>query len=119
MFTEVFRDRLSKGKYTRWAADLDEEQVQAILWLLGEFGCRSVKLREKLLAEGEYSRAVAALEGLSAIVKGERVGLADALMLVRNELERAMGREPMTKPDGMIGMIERGLLGMDPFAGAD
>ena len=116
MFTEEFRDRLSKGKYTRWAVDLDEEQVQAILLLLGEFGHRSVTLREKLLAEGEYSRAVAALEGLAKIVKGERVGLIDALMLIRNEFERAAGRKPKTTPDGMAVMIARGLRGLDPFA---
>jgi hypothetical protein len=45
------------------------------------------------------------------------MGIGDALMLVRNEVERAMGREPRTTPDAIGLMIERGLKGKDPFTG--
>jgi hypothetical protein len=36
----AIRYDIAHGKYTRWAVDLTEDQVCAIIWLVGEAGCR-------------------------------------------------------------------------------
>ena len=41
MFSEQFRKRIEVGKYTRWAKDLTEEHLEALLWAVGEYGYRS------------------------------------------------------------------------------
>lgn len=40
-FRDEFRRKIAPGKYTSWAADLTEEQLEAVLWAVGEFGRRS------------------------------------------------------------------------------
>jgi len=36
-----FRNRLAEGKYTRRYANLNDDHLVGLLWLLGEFACRS------------------------------------------------------------------------------
>jgi len=38
MFSEDFRQKLQIGKYTRWAAELTDDQLEAALWAIGEYG---------------------------------------------------------------------------------
>jgi len=38
MLTESFRRRLEMGTNTRWARDLEENHLVAVLWALGEYG---------------------------------------------------------------------------------
>lgn len=40
MFSDEFKEQLRLGKYTSWAKDLTADQLQAVLWLCGEVGCR-------------------------------------------------------------------------------
>jgi hypothetical protein len=44
VFSGEFRERLKLGKYTSWAADLDEEQLRMVLSFVGEFGIRAPEL---------------------------------------------------------------------------
>ena len=37
-FTEEYRERLSRGKHTAWAQGLDECNLGAVLWMVGEDG---------------------------------------------------------------------------------
>ncbi len=63
---------VAHGKYTRWAADLNEDQLTAILWLVGEAGCRpsthprSVAAQATLLA---YYRKRLTLEEVWALMR--------------------------------------------------
>lgn len=41
VFCDEFRSRLKLGKYTSWAEDLPEESLEALLWMVGEFGIRA------------------------------------------------------------------------------
>jgi len=41
MFTPEFRDQLRLGKYSRWASNLTEAQLEVIIWMIGEFGYRA------------------------------------------------------------------------------
>lgn len=74
MFDGDLRNRLARGKYTNWAKDLTEEQLIAVLWSIGEYGCRSLPVLNCLTRhQGEffpadgYPRARLALELLSAM----------------------------------------------------
>jgi hypothetical protein len=37
----ISRRRLRGGKYMSWAANLSDEQMYGLLWLIGEFGIRT------------------------------------------------------------------------------
>jgi hypothetical protein len=39
-FSDALRDRLARGKYSRWAKDLTEESVEALIWAIGEYASR-------------------------------------------------------------------------------
>lgn len=83
-FSEGFRQRLKLGKYTRWASNLSEAHLEALLWMLGEFGCRSPGLIELLdkhaedITHGGLIRGRVALESISRIVNGERFDVNEA-----------------------------------------
>lgn len=77
----ISRERLKIGKYTRWAAELTEEEMYGLLWMLGEAGIR-VQAHE--------------LENLDALKnknKRARIGLVEALRYVQGApktLEQAL-----------------------------
>jgi hypothetical protein len=37
MFSDAFRQRLARGEHTKWASDLTQAHLQALLWMVGEF----------------------------------------------------------------------------------
>lgn len=85
-FPPEFRERLANGKYTRWAVDLPYDTLQALLWMVGEFGLRagrdlSVALNEEppeSIRLPDNPRSKAALHIIAAIVGGRRMNLEEA-----------------------------------------
>ena len=95
MDTRDFLRSLSLGKYTRWAEDLNEAELEAVLWAVGEFACRSGRLMELLerheaeLPPGFASeRARWALGVLARVYAGERLTVGDLREDVRPIIDR-------------------------------
>ena len=91
MFTDELRHRLKLGKYTRWAADLTDEQLEAVLWMVGEYAYRA-DLVLQLLQDNRgmsawnqerFGRALVALQTLFRIVAGDRPDLEEAKIRIR------------------------------------
>lgn len=51
IFSPDFEERLARGKYTRWACDLNEEHLAALLWTVGECGMRQELINARLNME--------------------------------------------------------------------
>ena len=77
------RRRLSLGKYTRWAADLTDEQMYGLLWLLGEFGIRTSE-SNLLDSIQETGRARTGLLGALDFVHGHPLSQEQAMQAIRN-----------------------------------
>jgi hypothetical protein len=80
------RDRLRTGKYTRWAANLTEEQVYGLFWLLGEFGIRThpASLPDAITEPG---RARTGLLGALGFVHGRPLTQEEAMAAIRNAFQ--------------------------------
>jgi hypothetical protein len=94
MFSEAFRERLRLGKYSRWAVNLTEAQLEAIIWMIGEFGYRAVSVLP--LLDGHWGRegdgrAANALESLFRVVGGDRPNLDQYTQRVRDFLAEVRG----------------------------
>ncbi len=94
MFSDVFRERLRLGKYSRWAANLTEAQLEAIIWMIGEFGYRADRVLP--LLDGHWSaegpgRAANALEPLFRVVGGDRPDLEQYTQRTRDFLAEVRG----------------------------
>ncbi len=77
------RRRLSLGKYTRWAADLTDEQMYGLLWFLGEFGIRTSE-SNLLDSIQETGRARTGLLGALGFVHGHPLSQEQAMQAIRN-----------------------------------
>jgi hypothetical protein len=105
-FDEPFQDRLRKGKYTRWAVNLDQGTLHAMLWHLEEFACRVGRIRPAAGASevgslGMDERRVAgSLNVLAAIGRGARMDL-DGSRLLWDEFRRK------ELPPGLGTMVRR------------
>ena len=99
MFTPNFRERLKLGKYTSWACDLGEDQLAAVLWLVGEYGCRASMFKELLdrsvsegghfpMEEVGYARVRWALGLLDEMANGRRYTVEEVKMSVKDSLRR-------------------------------
>jgi hypothetical protein len=77
------RRRLSLGKYTRWAANLSDEEMYGLLWFLGEFGIRTGEhnLQSSMKKAG---RARTGLLGALGFVHGHPVTQEQAMKAIRN-----------------------------------
>ena len=77
------RRHLSLGKYTRWAADLSDEEMYGLLWFLGEFGIRT---SEYNLVDSiqEVGRARTGLLGALDFVHGRPITQEQAMKAIRN-----------------------------------
>ncbi len=101
MFSEAFRQKLEMGKYTNWAANLTESHMEALLWLIGEYGFRAplvLKLLEKDKKEGAipdiaFARAKFALETIFRVVLGKRLDLEEATRRLREVLKKERASE--------------------------
>jgi hypothetical protein len=95
MFSDDFRKRLELGKYTRWAVNLTEPHLEALLWMVGEFGCRApvvLRLLEKHQDEFThqdelYARAKVALQSIFRTVAGERLDVDEVIQRVGEALD--------------------------------
>lgn len=70
MLSEQFRERIGKAKYARWAKELTEEHLEALLSAVGEYGYRSHETLKVLRQHAprdhpSYARAILALEILA------------------------------------------------------
>ena len=78
MFSDEFCERLRLGKYSHWAITLTEPQLEAILWMIGEFGYRAYCVLPLLTGHWNQEgtgRAATALEALFRVVGGDRPDL--------------------------------------------
>jgi hypothetical protein len=94
MFSPEFCERLRLGKYSRWAVNLTEAQLEAILWMIGEYGYRAfhvLPLLTELWAKEGSGRAVLALEELFRVVGGYRPDLETSLQRTRDFLAEVRG----------------------------
>ncbi len=71
------------GKYTRWAANLTEDELYGLLWLLGEFGVRT-SVSNLLDSIQEKGRARTGLLGALGFVHGTPLSKDEALSAIRN-----------------------------------
>lgn len=86
MFSDSFRQNLATGKYTKWAENLTEPHLEALLWMVGEYGYRApliLKLLERhrdevSLEDVGFARAKLALETIFLIVGGRRLDVDEA-----------------------------------------
>jgi len=81
------RRRLNLGKYTRWAADLSDEEMYGLLWFLGEFGIRT---SEYNLVDSiqEVGRARTGLLGALGFVHGHPFTQEQAMKAIRNAYKK-------------------------------
>jgi hypothetical protein len=77
------RRRLSLGKYTRWAANLTDDQMYGLLWFLGEFGIRTSE-SNLLDSIQETGRARTGLLGALGFVHGHPLSQEKAIKAIRN-----------------------------------
>ena len=54
----IDREQLRLGKYTSWAADLNADQLTALLWMVGEYGIRSSSDNENPAIGSDVRREV-------------------------------------------------------------
>lgn len=97
MFSDSFRKRLASKKYTRWAENLTEPHLEALLWMVGEYGYRAgllLPLLEKHKDEFWYqclgfARAQLALQTISQVVAGKRLDVDEAIRRVAEVANQA------------------------------
>jgi len=121
LFSEELRKRLAGGKYTQWATNLTEDTLEALLWMVGEYGCRVSEQRFlnhdwTIFAEHPVlaARIKTGLETISRIVQFEesldveeakrriRDAVASAYHIVDNlyvEAEKRRIRDAVEKAD--------------------
>ena len=80
MFSPEYRKRLKYGKYTRWAVDLTEDQLEALFWAIGEYGYRAsdpleVLRRYSPTKDGSYGRYMTGLLTIAEFVDGKTTDL--------------------------------------------
>jgi hypothetical protein len=103
-FPSHFEARLAKGKYTRWAVGLPLDSLEALLWMIGEYGFRSGGLpSDALPGESIYgTRAHEALRAIAAIANGDRFDVEEARHRIRQAVadrirQAVAGRRPEEK----------------------
>jgi hypothetical protein len=77
------RRRLNLGKYTRWSANLTDEQMYGLLWFLGEFGIRTSE-SNLLDSIQEPGRARTGLLGALGFVHGHPLSQEQAMQAIRD-----------------------------------
>src|SRR5437899_1671809 len=100
MFPEQFRKRIEQRKYAKWAKDLTEDQLEALLCAVGEFGYRAfeplrILHRHSPKDSVSHARAVLALEILAEFAFGKPTTLEPLrkrFSQAMEDLRRAMKR---------------------------
>src|SRR5438067_2403460 len=97
MFPEGEREAMRRGTSSKWAADLTEDELRAVIWMVGEFGRRAPQVLAALdrpwveLPPPDLvaaTRAKLALEGLFRVVCGDRPSVEEFLGRWRSLAER-------------------------------
>jgi hypothetical protein len=94
MFSDSFRERLRLGKYSRWAVDLTEAHLEAVLWMVGEYAYRAHHVLPMLSMHWDQEgagRAALALESLFRVVGGDRPDVDALTLRVRTFLAEVRG----------------------------
>jgi hypothetical protein len=96
MFSDQFREKLGTYKYARWAKDLTEDQLEAVLWAVGEYGMRAHGPLDAIRQSPKavHPRAKLALEVLACFTSGTRIDLERLF-----ERIQALNRPPPAVPD--------------------
>ena len=101
MFSVEFRRRLQFGKYTKWAIDLTEDQMEALLWAVGEYGCRSYEpldlLHRFAAKDAFFARYNAGLEAIAQFTGGHPMNLERFFERLR-QATTAVRAEPQPLP---------------------
>jgi uncharacterized protein (TIGR02996 family) len=112
MFSDEFRNRLKIGKYSKWAVDLSEAHMEALLWMVGEYGVRAwiiLDLLERhkgeVFDEVMFARAKLALEMMERVVYGKRMDLDELTRSVRERLDDVRSRRRNSE---QLGSAEQG-----------
>jgi len=107
-FPSHFEARLAKGKYTRWAVGLPLDSLEALLWMIGEYGFRSGGFARRTTSDAlpgdsiYATRAHEALRAIAAIVDGDRFDVEEARHRIRQAVagrirQAVAGRRPEEK----------------------
>ena len=92
IFSDEFKAKLEMGKYTSWAANLTEDVLLALLWMVGEYGGRvypdqgiswTGDLEVLPVDDVQSARMAMALEVMARIQNGEKIGKEEALARIR------------------------------------
>lgn len=76
-----------------WAAELSEEELYGLFWLLGEFGIRTSK-QNLLDSFNERGRARTGLLGVLGFVHGHPLSQEDAMREIRNAFKPTTPQQP-------------------------
>ena len=98
IFTDEFEDELKRGKYCRWAASMDKDELLGLFWALGEFEVRTRYAPEDIDAFMELAASlgtpVRSKAGLMMILKymsGSSIKLSEVKSAVVNSVNEARG----------------------------
>lgn len=82
-----FRYKLAIGKYSNWARDLDYDQLEVILWMLGEIYIRKrVEMTTALKAYFDNSSQ----ESVSSLANGTQLHFPSTSLISRQSIASAM-----------------------------
>jgi hypothetical protein len=101
-FSDSFNKDLAKGKYSRWAVDLEEDTLMLLLWMVGEYGIRITSFKEisdpeepdnlHLIEANQNFRAKEALRIIAAIFRDKKMSFQEGT----NSMLRAIFRHRET-----------------------
>jgi hypothetical protein len=87
MLPEALRERLRFGKYTRWAIALSEEELDGLLWAIGEYGYRDSQILPVLEAHEPkdipFIRAALGLKVIAEFCENRRINREEVSARVR------------------------------------
>jgi hypothetical protein len=96
MFSPEFRKKLF-AKYTSWAIDLTEDQLEALFWALGEYGYRASDplevLRRYATKDQSFARYMVGLETIAEFTAGKTTNL-ESLIRRLHIAREAVWNEP-------------------------
>jgi hypothetical protein len=94
VFSEMFRSRLRKGKYSRWAENIDEDTLESLFWMIGEIGYVAhpsstafpqpvlIPNRKFNLSPVTTARIEAAISTVNNIYAGKRLNIQEAMEII-------------------------------------
>ena len=100
-FTSKVRTDLALFKYTKWAANLTQDELLVALWAVGEFGGRSEillerveKHKDELFPGSSFPRARVGLQVLCGLVHGKRFTSDEVACLIRDARDERANADP-------------------------